>query len=76
MDVIIGSDCLFFKDFHEALIGTLHHVIAQEGVIYLLQPSRGGSLEIFSSKAEEFFDIERHTEYLPEVCMSLVVFPS
>lgn len=75
VDVVIGSDCLFFKDFHDALVGMLHHILDKEGVTILLQPSRGGSMELFKEKAEIFFDIEQYMDYHPEVRRLLLFAP-
>lgn len=64
---MIGSDCLFFKDFHDSLIGMLYHILADHGIAILLQPSRGGSMELFKEKSEAFFHIEQFEDYHPEV---------
>jgi len=52
-DVIVAADCLFFRDFHEDLLWVLDNSLSVNGVVYLLQPSRGGSMELFLSKAAE-----------------------
>lgn len=67
VDVVIGSDCLFFKDFHDSLVNLLKHALQMNGVVIFLQPSRGGSMEEFIEKAKKFFNIELHVDYLPEV---------
>lgn len=72
VDVVIGSDCLFFKDFHDALVGMLYHILDKEGVVILLQPSRGGSMELFKEKSETFFDTEQYVDYHPEVRRLLI----
>ncbi|ETV74343.1 hypothetical protein H257_10934 [Aphanomyces astaci] len=57
-DVVIASDCLFFESFHVDLVHTLCQVTRpRTGVIYLLQPSRGGSLERFVALAQEHFTV-------------------
>lgn len=67
VDVVIGSDCLFFKDFHDALLSMLDHILVSDGVIILLQPPRGDSLDIFVKKAEAFFNVNRYFDYCAEV---------
>lgn len=52
-DVIVAADCLFFRDFHEDLLWVLDNSLSANGVIYLLQPSRDGSMELFLSKVSE-----------------------
>lgn len=63
IDVALGSDCLFFRDFHDALVDMLHNLLCDNGVVILLQPARSGSMEQFKSKAGVFFDIEEHFDY-------------
>lgn len=47
-DLIVAADVLFFERFHRALLHTLHSYLDPErGEAWLLQPSRGGSLERF-----------------------------
>ncbi len=58
-DIIIGADCLFFSDFHEDLLHVLQVSLAPNGVVWLLQPPRGGTMEKFTSMAEKVFVIER-----------------
>jgi hypothetical protein len=67
VDVVIGSDCLFFKDFHDALLSMLDHILVPNGVIILLQPPRGDSLDIFVKKAEAFFNVNRYFDYCAEM---------
>ncbi len=45
----------------------LDHVLSPNGVIILLQPPRSGTLDMFATKAEEYFSIQRYFDYLPEV---------
>lgn len=52
-DLIIGSDILFFTDFHDGLIEALHTCLTPTGTVLLLQPVRGGTMERFVSKARE-----------------------
>ncbi|KAK3242072.1 hypothetical protein CYMTET_48216 [Cymbomonas tetramitiformis] len=47
-DVIIAADCTFFKDFHGALARSIHQLLAPRGEVYMLNPSRSGSVERFT----------------------------
>ena len=48
-NVIIASDCLFFKDFHKDLIWVLNNSLSydNDSCIYLLQPKRSGTMDMF-----------------------------
>ncbi|CAN4109836.1 unnamed protein product [Withania somnifera] len=48
-DVIIASDCTFFKEFHRALVRTIKSLLKEEGAseAILLSPRRGDSLNKF-----------------------------
>ena len=52
-DLIVAADVLFFERFHRALSHTLHTHLSSKGEVWLLQPSRGGSLERFVALAKE-----------------------
>jgi calmodulin-lysine N-methyltransferase len=66
-DVIIASDCLFFKDFHDDLIFVLQNALVPTGVVYLLQPRRGTTMELFIAKASTWFEIEISEDYSDKV---------
>jgi hypothetical protein len=66
-NVILAADCLFFEDFHDHLISVLKLSLALDGVIFLMQPRRAGSMERFISKAGIFFNIELYEDYCAEV---------
>jgi hypothetical protein len=69
-DRIIASDCLFFRDFQLDLIYILRNAIhPTHGKIYLLQPRRGNTMDLFISKAQNYFDIELLETYNDEVCL-------
>ncbi len=72
-DLIIASDCLFFRDFHDDLITTLLNNLTADGVILLLQPQRDGTLDQFVSKASVFFDILRDENYCDKVRFIVVL---
>lgn len=48
-DVIIASDCTFFKEFHGALVRTIKSLLKEEGPseAMLFSPRRGDSLDKF-----------------------------
>lgn len=66
-DVIIAADCLFFRDFHKDLLWVLETAVAPNGVVVLLQPQRGGSMNQFIKIAENSFFIQIVENYSPEV---------
>jgi predicted nicotinamide N-methyase len=45
-DLIIGSDCLFFEEFHHDLL-CFQSLLADNGKILLMQPNRGDSMKWF-----------------------------
>lgn len=75
-DVIIASDCLFFKDFHHDLYWLLKAAIAPGGVVFLLQPRRGRTLDIFIDivKSDNFFSFEISDNYLCEVGENVLTY--
>ncbi|PHU19356.1 hypothetical protein BC332_10507 [Capsicum chinense] len=54
-DVIIASDCTFFKEFHEALVQTIKSLLKEEGPseAILLSPRRGDSLDKFLAEVKD-----------------------
>jgi predicted nicotinamide N-methyase len=52
-DVVLASDCLFFREFHLDLIATLTKVLVPGGLVLLLQPARDGSMQLFLQRAVE-----------------------
>jgi predicted nicotinamide N-methyase len=56
-DRIIASDCMFFETFHDDLVWLLCAALAPDGVVYMLQPRRGRTMQRFLDKAGRFFDI-------------------
>ncbi|KAH9103531.1 hypothetical protein LEN26_008668 [Aphanomyces euteiches] len=75
-DVVFASDCLFFESFHVDLMQTLRQVVTATGSIYLLQPSRGGSLERFVALAQEFFIVDVQSDFDPDVTAKHEAFSS
>lgn len=73
-DVVCGADCLFFKDFHDALINTIDELLTENGIGVFLQPQRSGTMDLFIEKAASHFHCEVKENYLPEVlCYFYVV---
>lgn len=68
-DVIIASDCLFFKDFHADLLQTLDQLLVPGGVGIFLQPSRDRTLQKFADlcTGTGAFQVEMIEDYSPEV---------
>ncbi|XP_065857574.1 calmodulin-lysine N-methyltransferase isoform X2 [Euphorbia lathyris] len=54
-DVIVASDCTFFKDFHNSLASTVKVLLRNDGKseAIFLGPKRGDSLDKFLEKIEE-----------------------
>jgi predicted nicotinamide N-methyase len=68
-DVVIASDCLFFRDFHADLLETLRRLLRPGGVGIFLQPARDGTMQRFMSLCVEsgYFATELREDYNPEV---------
>jgi SAM-dependent methyltransferase len=69
-DVVIASDCLFFRDFHDDLLQTLRRLLKPgSGVGVFLQPSRDGTMQRFIHRCQEsgFFATELQDDYCPQV---------
>lgn len=54
-DVIIASDCTFFKEFHGALVRTIKSLLKKEGPseAILFSPRRGNSLDKFLGEVKD-----------------------
>jgi hypothetical protein len=81
-DTVLACDCLFFEDFHDALLDIILLALgchtsqrsartanSSRGKALLFQPSRGGSMERFIDKAVPHFSIETIEDYDDEVGM-------
>jgi calmodulin-lysine N-methyltransferase len=69
-DVITAADCLFFRDYHDDLLWVLNNTINKlnnNSVIYLLQPRRDNTMDIFLSKAAQYYDIHIFEDYNVDV---------
>ena len=75
-DHILCADCLFFKDLHVSLAQIIKKLLRPDGTCHIFAPRRGGTLELFCSRAEEWFSIElveKYSEcvwYKHEECLS------
>jgi hypothetical protein len=58
---------LFFRDFHEALLYTLRKTLIPDGIILLLQPRRGETMNEFLVLAQKWFTVEIQDNYDVEV---------
>lgn len=74
-DVVIASDCLFFKDFHADLLQTLGRLLVPGGVGIFLQPSRDRTLQKFADlcTGSGTFQVEIVEDYSPEVHVLLIL---
>lgn len=66
-DVIIGIDCLFFKDCHDSLITLLLQMLEPNGLGLFFQPKRSGTMGLFVEKASLYFNVEIIENYSEEV---------
>lgn len=66
-DVIIASDCLFFREFHSDLVQTLRSLLSPGGVCLFLQPKRSCTMQTFVDKCEEYFHCEIIEDYSAKV---------
>ena len=68
-DFIVAADCLFFTHFHEDLAWMLDRALSSSShaKIYLLQPTRSGSMQKFLNVAEHYFDITFHKDYCADI---------
>jgi len=70
-DVVLAADCLFFRDFHEALLQLLPRLLRPpHGSVLLLQPRRGDSLELFLHKMTQRGELQlvaMDLDYCPEI---------
>ncbi|KAL4482743.1 hypothetical protein ABPG73_021403 [Tetrahymena malaccensis] len=57
---IIIADCLFFRNYHHALIKTLQNNMAKsDGYCIVIAPSRGGTLQEFIQKCQGQLNVEQ-----------------
>lgn len=63
-DVVLISDCLFFKNYHVDLIHTIYNVLIDNGICIIISPVRGDTMDNFIKLAENFFEISKSFEEL------------
>ena len=66
-DVIIASDCLFFREFHCDLVQTLRLLLSRDGVCLFLQPRRTHTMQSFVDKCDPYFHTEIMEDYSVKV---------
>lgn len=69
-DRVIAADCMFFEDFHDDLVWVLLNALSDDGVVYMLQPRRGRTMETFLDKAQSHFHIIVSESYDKKVITS------
>ncbi|XP_070577573.1 calmodulin-lysine N-methyltransferase-like [Ptychodera flava] len=62
-DHIICSDCLFFDQFREDLLHVIYTLLKADGLVTVLAPCRGNTLEKFCEMAKDGFEVERRDNY-------------
>ncbi|XP_066930287.1 calmodulin-lysine N-methyltransferase-like [Clytia hemisphaerica] len=62
-DVIISADCLFFVNFHKALVTTIQFLLAPGGHCIFFAPQRSNTLNLFVEAAGQIFDVEVEENY-------------
>lgn len=72
-DLIVASDCLFFRDFHCDLIQTLLKLLSPNGRVIMLQPQRDGTLNLFVERCEGYFDVQFDDNYSDKVSATSLV---
>ena len=62
-DVIISADCLFFVNFHKALVTTIKFLLTPGGNCIFFAPYRSNTLTLFVEAAGQVFDVEVQENY-------------
>lgn len=68
-DVIISADCLFFTNFHKALLNTIQFLLASDGIGIFFAPRRSGTLDKFVESAKKIFDVKVEEHYDEDIWM-------
>jgi predicted nicotinamide N-methyase len=69
-DIILLSDCLFFKNYHIDLVYTLDFLLSEKGTCYFVAPPRGKTLDSFIQIASEKFLVEKSQSQLKEIIIN------
>ena len=74
-DVVIASDCLFFREFHEDLVAVLVALLKPvSGVALFFQPKRDGTMHQFLALCGDIFSIEIRENYYEMVRQTLFFY--
>ena len=57
-DYLLCADCLFYEQVHDGLILVMKTLLKTEGMVLIVSPRRGSSVEHFVIKAQKWFDCE------------------
>lgn len=52
-ELIMGADCLFFDNFHKALLDTLKKAMDSSSVTVFVNPKRGNTTQLFLDRANK-----------------------
>jgi predicted nicotinamide N-methyase len=72
-DVILLSDCLFFKNYHIDLVNTIDYLLSENGVCYFVAPPRGNTMDLFIDIAEEKFLVEKSKSVVRDIIDTLKI---
>ncbi len=74
-DLILGCDCLFFKEYHGDLVRLLDRLLTNSGVALLMQPRRHGTLDLFIQQltTNSSLHVEVVEDFHPEVSWIILV---
>lgn len=73
-DVIISADCLFFTNFHKALLNTIQFLLASDGIGIFFAPKRSGTLDKFVVMAKVVFDVTVEENYDKDIWLKYEEF--
>ena len=62
-DFVICADCLYFVELHPYLVQVIHKLLFPKGRALLFNPSRSGTLDLFSKAAQKLFTVKRSNNY-------------
>ena len=66
-DHILCADCLFFEDLHVSLAQVIRKLLKPDGTCHIFVPRRGRSMQLFCSRAAEWFSISESIENYSEL---------
>jgi len=68
-DIILCADCLFFDDGREALVETMLRITTNNGLILIMAPRRGRTLDQFLELCHDKFLVYLQEEFDREVTL-------